>query len=177
MLKDKNVKAIIIYFVAMSLMLSGCITKQETTNNKENEKITIFPVYSNATKSTYTNDTLWVIMNVSLDLNRTYYETNTEIEDIIDWYLTEENIGEYNIKKGDEHGGASIISTSNIDPNNASYGYVKLNKNNETEGLFVFIIKGLEEMQLEKKYLMGIATGPWDKIIICEKTGNITEVG
>ena len=179
MVKEKIVKLIIICFLAFILIASGCITKKEVsdkTQDTPDETPSSYPIYPNVLTTSYTNDSLWTLMNASLELERSFYVTDSEIQDIVDWYLNEENIGEYDIKQGDEHGGASIVSVTNIDPYNASYGHVKLNKNNETEGLFVFIIKALEEMKLEKENLMGIATGPWNLIIVCEKTGNITEL-
>lgn len=103
-------------------------------------------------------------------MNRIFYVTDSDISDIVEWYENKENIGEYEILNG----GSSGVSITNIDLYNISYGYVKLHKDNKTEGLFVFAIKSTEEMDLEKENLMGIATGPWNIIKTCEKTGNFT---
>jgi len=156
-------------FIASIFILAGCTSNDSNQDTKSNIS---YPLFPNAEQTTYKNDTLWTIMNVSSELNKTFYVTDSEISDIIDWYETRENIDEYEILDG----GASGMSTTNIDVNNISYGYVKVHKNNKTEGLFVFVIKSLEEMQLEKENLMGIVIGPWNLIDICEKTGNITEL-
>jgi len=156
-------------FIASIFILSGCTSNDSNQDIKSDNS---YPLFPNAKQTTYENDTIWNIMNVSSELNKTFYVTDSEISDIIDWYETRENIEEYEILDG----GSSGISITNIDVNNVSYGYAKVHKNNKTKGLFVFVIKSLEEMQLEKENLMGIAIGPWDLIDVCEKTGNFTSL-
>ncbi len=168
-MKNKFLTIISIVILVLTLALSGCY--EDKNNQNTNVKIT-YPLHPNAEETTYKNETIWNIMNVSSELNKTFYVTDTSVSDIVDWYSNKQNIPGYSFLDG----GGSIISVEkDIDPNNISYGYVKVHKNNKTEGLFVFIIKGLEEMQLEKENLMGITTGPWNLIDSCGKTGNFTK--
>ncbi len=168
-MNKKILNLIIVCFVIIIIILAVF-----TLNNTDQdiEPVVSYPLYPDAEETTYQNDTIWNIVNASSELNKTLYITDLKISDIIKWYENKANIGEYEILDGGSNG----ISITNIDPNNVSYGYVKLHKNNKTEGLFVFVIKSLEEMNLEKENLIGIATGPWNLIKTCEKTGNFTSL-
>ena len=156
-------------FIVTILILSGCTTKD---TNQETEQETPYPLFSYAKKTTYQNETIWATLNVSSELNKTFYMTDSEIESIVNWYENKEHIGDYQL----QNGGSSGLYLTNIDPENISYGYVKIHKNNKTEGLFVFAVKALEEMNLEKENLLGVATGPWELINNCKKIGNFTEL-
>jgi hypothetical protein len=160
---------VIVCSILLISALAGCISidpDEDTTPNVP------YPLFSNAQETSYKNDTICNILNVSSDLNKTFYVTDSNILDIVNWYENKENLGDYTLLDG----GRTGISTTNIDPNNISYGFVQVHKNNKTQGLFIFIIKGLEEMNLEKENLMGVVTGHWDLIKACEKTGNFTSL-
>ncbi len=161
-----TIKMLTIMFIVISIFLSGCINE-----NKTEDKIS-HPLPGDFQNTTYENETIWKIMNVSSNLNKTYYITEKKITDIVDFYSDDTKNEEYAIKDG----GASGLSYTNIDTNNISYGYVKLHKNNKTDGIFIFAIKTMNEMQIEKANLVGIATGPWNLIDKCEKTGNFTQL-
>ncbi len=160
-MNKKILKGLTGFLILLILILSGCTSENTTVS---------YPLFPDVEQTSYKNETIWDIMNVSSNLNKTLYVTNSEISNIVSWYENKENIDEYEILDG----GSSGIYLTNIDPNNVTYGYAKIHKENKTEGLFVFIIKALEEMQLEKEKLMGIAEGPWDLIKNCEKTRNFT---
>ena len=167
---DKNITRIVMGLIIAFILLSAFLITN--SSNESINKNTPYPLFPDLELATYTNSTIWEIVNVSSQLNKTFYAADSEISDIVEWYENSENIEEYEIIDG----GSSGISTTNIDINNISYGYVKLHKNNKTEGLFLFAIKSIDEMNLEKENLIGIATGPWDIIKTCEKTGNFTEL-
>ena len=170
---NKNILRVIIGFFIVIILVSAFLITRDPSQNVKPVKTSIFyPLFTDLEETTYENDTIWNVVNASSEMNKTFYITDSKITDIIEWYENKANIGKYKILDG----GSSGISTTNIDPNNVSYGYVKLHKNNKTEGLFVFVIKSLERINLEKENLMGIATGPWNVIKTCEKIGNFTSL-
>jgi len=168
-MKKKIIQVVIVAIIALILLVAylNIPDSNEITNNTVS-----YPLFSDLEQTSYKNSTLWNIVNASLELNKTFYSSDSEISDIVEWYENKENIEEYEIIDGGSRG----ISTTNIDPYNISYGYVKIHKNNKTEGLFLFAIKSIKEMNIEKENLIGIATGPWDLIKNCKKIGNFTSL-
>lgn len=168
--KEKSIKIITIGFLVIILLISGCTSEEKKPNeNKEDseEIVLTSPMYTDIATTSYTNDSLWNAYNVSSNLKRAFYVSDSPIQDIVDWYSEANNVVDWTIKR----------TGIKADPDDLTiiFGYVQIQKNetveDETIGAYIFAKKIVEEMMLEGESLIGIAEGTWDLIIGCgEKT-------
>lgn len=160
-MKRKLNKVIVVVLLITILSMSGCMSnKNFDSENSENSELSI-PIYPDATRSSYENDSLWEEMNTSLSLERSFYESNSSIEEIIDWYSNSDNLGNWKLEY-------SKKAATTKDPFNISYGHVKMHYNYEI-GIYVFAIKNNESMGLSSQTLIGIAKGNWSLIEHCDR--------
>jgi hypothetical protein len=147
-MKRKIISGVFSLILIIFLLATGCISDN-------NEEIPPIPIITYATSANYSNDTLWLEVNVSLSLEREFYVTYSPIETIVSWYENEDNIPGWSIK-------SSKVSGSPEDPFNVSYGHVKIQ--NSENGGFIFIKKIEADWHLDGISLIGITNGKWTQI-------------
>jgi len=151
-IKNKEIIAIIIIIcITLSLVffsLQNNISKdlKNQSKNDDVKKDLDIDIYPNSIELDQIKQNILSDINISETANITMYQTDSDIEEIIDWYSIKENIKNWTIDSSGLSGNGSV-----------SQGYVKL-KNND-EGVYIFFNK------IENITYFTIILDKWSEII------------
>ena len=164
---QKKLNILIIGFIIISLLFSGCISDSDTDskqdsqennkteNNTDEPEIYLIHLYPNAVQAAYCPDSFWDEMNFHSGLENTLYFSDDSVEEIIDWYDNSSNIGNWTIKESGKMGG------DEQDPSLVTFGYAKLKQ--DDHGLYI-IASIAKETFVSANTIIGIGEGTWEQV-------------
>lgn len=161
---DKKVLLIVIIVVFVTILLiAGCTSEDQKTNKNEHdyEKILLSaPIFTNVSTTSYNDESLWAEYNVSTSLNTAFFTSGDTAEEILEWYNEKENIVNWTVNR-------SGIFSKAENPTVVSFGYLKLKSEDNLTGVYIFVKKIDETIDINDESLIGLAEGDWNLIYGC----------
>ncbi len=160
-MKIKNYRAIIVGCVVLFLLMSGCVTNQQNTDDtganessggeqQPGETELEVPIYTDSVDITsMVENTLWTEMGISSSLDRSAYSSDDSVDDIYTWYSS--NYGEWELNESTP---ASAESKT---------AYLKLKNGNS--GVYIAIMD--DKMSSTGGSVIAIAKGSWTLVSAC----------
>jgi len=173
-MKNNLLKIVIGLCLVAILLLSGCTSDQDQTNNNGEKNggtnngdgnggggttSSSLPDFSDKYIPEMVFEEMWNEFNVPASLTRTIYHSDSNIDDIYDWYYS--NRGDWEIKK----------RYKNEDPNNpgvTASAEIYFKHNDDSAYILLTIVD--ESMPIPASTILGIAEGSWTIVETCGTT-------